>query len=81
MLIKGEEPAHNLDEETEGLTETKIEEVVDGEDDEDDIPEVVDTALQGNITEEERRRAGKRRDELAQKMWDDYLEYIGRFED
>jgi hypothetical protein len=36
MLIKGEEPAHNLDEETEGLMETKIEEVVDGDDDDDE---------------------------------------------
>jgi hypothetical protein len=40
MLIKGEEPAHNLDEETEGLTETKIEEVVDEEDEDNRIEEI-----------------------------------------
>ncbi|TEB22135.1 hypothetical protein FA13DRAFT_1602848, partial [Coprinellus micaceus] len=44
--------------------------------DDDDIPDVVDTVVQGSITEEERTRAGQRRDELAQQMWDDYLEYI-----
>jgi hypothetical protein len=41
MLIKGEEPAHNLDEEAEGLTEAKIEEVVDDEDDEDNMIEEI----------------------------------------
>lgn len=49
------------------------------EEGDDDIQDV-ETVVQGSITEEERTRTGQRRDELAQQMWDDYLEYIGHFE-